>query len=129
MSRRIQARLIVLGFVTVFLVGVAVGQHTFGQPKTVLHVVALQWTPEATEADKQKAIDGIKTMAAAIPGIQNIWLSPDRVQPREFHTAFALEFESREAADAYVDHPAHKAWEEIYLPLRAQSRSLQITNR
>lgn len=112
----------------VFAAGVAVGQQKFGQPKTVLHVVALKWKPEATDAEKQRALDGIKEMVAAIPGIKNIWLKPDRVQPRDYSTAFAIEFESRAAADAYAEHPAHTAWNEIYLPVRAESRSLQITN-
>ncbi|MFQ5778466.1 MAG: Dabb family protein [Terriglobia bacterium] len=115
--------------VGVFLAGVAVGQNQYGTPKTVLHVVSLQWKEDSTEAQQQRALDGIKEMAATIPGIKNVWLSPDRVQPRAFHTAFALEFESREAADTYGEHPAHEAWYEIYMPIRQQSRSLQITNR
>jgi len=67
-------------------------------------------------------------MAAKIPGIKNVWVKATRVQPREFNAAFAIEFEDRAAADAYVEHPAHKEWEGIYLPIREQSRSLQITN-
>jgi len=112
----------------VFAAGVAVGQQKFSQPKTVLHVVALKWKPEATDEQKAAAIDGLKTMAATVPGIKNIWIKSDRVQPREYSTAFAIEFESRAAADAYAEHPAHEAWTEIYLPIRAESRSLQITN-
>jgi len=112
----------------VFAAGVAVGQQTFGQPKTVLHVVALKWKPEATDEQKTAAIDGLKTMAGAVPGIKNIWVKPDRVQPREYSTAFAIEFESRAAADAYAEHPAHEEWYKIYMPIRAESRSLQITN-
>ncbi len=112
----------------VFAAGVAVGQEKFGQPKTVLHVVALKWKPEATDEQKAAAIDGLKTMAGTVPGIKNIWIKPDRVQPREYSFAFAIEFESREAADAYAEHPAHEEWYKIYLPLRAESRSLQITN-
>ena len=112
----------------VFAAGVAVGQQKFGQPKTVLHVVALKWKPEATDEQKTAAIEGLKTMAGAVPGIKNIWIKPDRVQPREYSTAFAIEFESRVAADAYAEHPAHEEWYKIYMPIRAESRSLQITN-
>ena len=112
----------------VFAAGVAVGQQTVGQPKTVLHVVALKWKPEATDEQKTAAIEGLKTMAATVPGIKNIWIKPDRVQPREYSTAFAIEFESRAAADAYAEHPAHEEWYKIYMPIRAESRSLQITN-
>ena len=67
----------------VFAAGVAVGQQTVGQPKTVLHVVALKWKPEATDEQKTAAIEGLKTMAGTVPGIKNIWVKADRVQPRE----------------------------------------------
>lgn len=112
----------------IFFAGVAAGQQTYGTPKTVVHVVVIKWKDDATDAQKQRALEGVKQMAATIPGIKNIWLKADRVQPREFHTAFAIEFESRAAADAYAEHPAHEAWTEIYLPARDQSRSLQLTN-
>ncbi len=125
-AERILAAVVVLAMV--FAAGVAVGQQKFAQPKTVLHVVALKWKPEATDEQKAAALDGIKTMAATVPGIKNIWIKADRVQPREYSTAFAIEFESRAAADAYAEHPAHEEWYKVYLPIRAESRSLQITN-
>ncbi|MFQ5694578.1 MAG: Dabb family protein [Terriglobia bacterium] len=112
----------------VFLAGVAVGQNRYGEPKTVLHVVVVKWKADSTEEQQQQAIAAIRDMAGEIDGIKNVWLSADRVQPRDFHTAFALEFESREAADAYGEHPAHDRWYEIYQPIRDTSRSLQITN-
>lgn len=126
--RAVRVLAAVLILAAVFTAGVAVGQQTFGQPKTVLHVVALKWKPEATEEQKAAALAGLKTMAGAVPGIKNIWLKPDRVQPRDYNFAFAIEFDSRAAADAYAEHPAHEAWTKIYLPIRAESRSLQITN-
>lgn len=129
MNRIVRHLLVGVSLVGMFLAGVAVGEQKYGTPETVLHVVSLKWKAEATDAQKKQAIDGIENMAAEIPGIKNVWLKADRVQPREYHTAFALEFESREAADAYGEHPAHEAWYQIYLPLRAESRSLQLTNR
>jgi hypothetical protein len=128
MMRSFRALVSVLTLGIIFLAGVAVGQQKFGTPKTVLHVVALKWKADATDEQKQKALDGIKEMAATIPGIRNIWLKTDRVQPREYSAAFAIEFESRAAADAYAEHPAHEAWYEIYMPIREESRSYQITN-
>lgn len=128
MKRTLVALVVVFSLALAFFAGIAVGQQRYGTPKSVMHVVVVKWKPEATDAEKQRALDGVKTMAAAIPGIKNIWLKADRVQPREFNTAFAIEFESRADADAYVEHPAHKDWEKIYLPIRAESRSLQITN-
>ena len=128
MQRIARNLVVVLSLLLTFFAGLLVGQQKYGTPKSVIHVVVVKWKPEATDAEKQRAIKGVRTMAATIPGIKNVWLKADRVQPREFNTAFAMEFESRAAADAYVEHAAHKDWEKIYLPIRAESRSLQVTN-
>ncbi|MBI2957050.1 MAG: Dabb family protein [Acidobacteria bacterium] len=128
MRRAILIVLAVLVLMAVFQIGVAVGQNKYGTPQTVLHVVAGKWKAEATPEQRQQAIEGIQTMAAKVPGIKNVWLKTDRVQPREYHYAFAIEFESRAAADAYAEHPAHDEWYKVYIPLREESRSLQVTN-
>lgn len=128
MKRALHTALVVLGLVLVFLAGVLVGKNNYGTPQSVLHVSVIKWKAEATDEQKAQAMEGIQQMAATIPGIKNIWLKADRVQPRDYHTAFAIEFESRAAADTYVDHPAHRDWEKIYLPIRAESRNIQVTN-
>jgi hypothetical protein len=116
----------------VFVGGVLVGQQTkarvVGQPKTIIHFVSLKFRPGVSDADKAKAIAGIKTMAAQIPGIKNIWLKTIRVQPQDFNAVFAIEFVNQDAADDYRDHPAHAAWEKQYLGLRENSLSGQATN-
>jgi hypothetical protein len=91
-------------------------------------VVTVKWKSDSTPEQQQAAIDGVKTMAAEVPGIKNIWIKSTRVQPQDFNSAFAIEFEDKAAADRYVDHPAHKAWGKIYQPVHEESRSLQITN-
>ena len=112
----------------VFRAGVAYGQNTYGTPKTVIHVVTGKWKAEATDEQKKAALEGIRTMAAKIPGIKNVWLKADRIQPREYNYAFAIEFESRAAADAYAEHPAHAEWDKPYQVARQESRSQQLTN-
>src|SRR5271155_3323417 len=79
--------------------GFAAGQakNHFSQPKTVLQVSLIKWRAGVPDADKQKAIDGIKEMAAQIPGMKTIWLKTDRMQPRDWDAAFAIEFASRDA--------------------------------
>lgn len=106
----------------------ALGSNHYGQPKTIIHVVEVKWKPDVTDAQKQQVLDGIKKMAAETPGIENIWLKPARVQPRDFSTAFVIEFKDRAAADAYAESAAHKAFDEMYVPLRADSLSIQVTN-
>ncbi len=115
-----------------FVAGVLVGQQAkarvVGQPKTIIHFVSLKFRPGVSDADRAKAIAGVKTMAAQIPGIKNIWLKTIRVQPQDFNAVFAIEFVNQDAADDYRDHPAHQAWEKEYLGIRENSLSGQATN-
>ncbi|MFZ0522708.1 MAG: Dabb family protein [Candidatus Acidiferrales bacterium] len=111
-----------------FASGYVAGQNRYGQPKTILHVVELKWNPAATDADKQAALEGIKEMATKIPGIKNIWIKGERMQPRDFNAAYAIEFRDRAAADAYAESPIHAKWELQYVPLREASVSIQVTN-
>ena len=110
--------------------GFALGQakNQFAQPKTVLQVSMIKWKPGVSDADKQKAIDGIKEMAAEIPGIKTIWLKVDRMQPQDYDTAFAIEFVNREAANNYAESPVHEEWSKAYLEIRQTSISPQLTN-
>lgn len=110
----------------IFSAGVVVGANKFEQPSSILHVVAISWTPESTPEQRQAAIQGVEKMAAAIPGIKRIWLKSTRAQG--FNHALAIEFEDRAAADRYAKHPAHEEWYKVYTPVRAESRSFQITN-
>lgn len=111
-----------------FAAGVIAGENQFGMPKTIIHVSLVKWKEGVSEAEKTKAIVGIKKMAMQIPGIKNIWIKPARMQPRDFHFAFVIEFKDRAAADLYAEHPAHDDWLKYYLPIRETSISPQITN-
>ncbi|MHB8413620.1 MAG: Dabb family protein [Candidatus Acidiferrales bacterium] len=118
----------VLATILLLAAGYALGSNRYGQPKTIIHVVEVQWRPGVTNAQKQQVLDGIRNMAAQIPGIENIWLKPARLEPRDFSTAFAIEFKDRAAADAYAESAAHDAFDKMYVPLRANSLSIQVTN-
>ena len=110
--------------------GFAAGQakNSFAQPKTVLQVSMIKWKKDVSDADKQKAIDGVRELAGQIPGIKTIWLKTDRMQPRDYDTAFAIEFASREAANDYAENPLHDKWSKAYLAIREASISPQLTN-
>jgi hypothetical protein len=124
--------LLVCALVVVFALGVATGQNKFGQPATVIHVVTVKWKADSTAEQRQKAIDGVKQMAAEVAGIKNVWLKTLRVQSpsqdKPYDAAIAIEFESEAAAQAYAQHPAHEKWYSVYTPIREESRSHQITN-
>ncbi len=127
-------RRVLLGCVlmAVFVCGMVLGQNKFGQPKTVVHVVALKWNAESTPEQRQKAIDGIKTMAGKIPGVQNIWLKTLKVQGVSqevpFDAAFVIEFKDEASLKAYATHPAHDEWMKLYEPVRDQSRNHVVSN-
>jgi hypothetical protein len=130
MTLSLPLRRILIGFtvIAVFSAGIIVGQNKYGTPKSIVHVVTIKWNADATAEQRQKALDGVKDMAAKINGIKNVWLRATKVQPQDYHAAFVIEFADQAAADAYVDHPAHREWEKIYIPLRERSTSHQITN-
>ena len=111
-----------------FASGFIAGQNKFGQPKTIIHMVILKWNPGVSDTDKQGALEGVKDMAAKIPGVKNVWIKAERLQPRDFSAAFAIEFQNRAAADAYAESPIHQAWEQKYTLLREASISEQATN-
>jgi stress responsive alpha/beta barrel protein len=117
-----------LAALALFAGGYVAGQHKFGQPKTIIHMVVLKWNPGVSDSDKQGALDGVKDMAGKIPGVKNVWLKAERLQPRDFSAAFAIEFQNRAAADAYAESPVHQAWEQKYTILREASISEQVTN-
>ena len=124
------AKLLVAAVVSLalFASGYVAGQNKFGQPKTIIHVVEIKWVPGTPQAEREQVLAGIKDMAGKIPGIKNIWTQTDRVEPRDFNAAYAIEFQNRAAADAYAESPIHQAWVNKYVPLRFASVSIQVTN-
>jgi hypothetical protein len=128
MTSRIRFALAFVAAAALFSAGYVAGQNKFGQPKTIIHVSLIQWKADAPEAEKQKALNGVLEMARRIPGIKNLWIKPKRMQPRDFHTAFVLEFENEEAAIRYAEDPFHAEWAKHYLSIRETSISPQITN-
>jgi len=127
---------IALGTV-VFLGGVAIGslysrgaaaQNRFGQPRTVIHVVVYKWKNTASQDDKEQALKGIRTLAAQIPGIKNVWLKTQRNQIRDFDGVYAIEFANPEAAADYAESPKHETWRKRWEELRENSLSFQVSN-
>jgi hypothetical protein len=106
----------------------AAQKNAFGVPKTIIHVSLIKWKDGVPEAEKQKALNGVKEMASQIPGIKNVWIKAMRVQPQDFHAAFVIEFENQAAHDRYAKDPVHDVWTKHFLSIREASISPQITN-
>jgi cell division protein FtsX len=103
-------------------------QNRFGQPKSVVHVVIYKWKNTTSQNDRDQALAGIKTMAAKIPGVKNIWLKTQRNQIRDFDGVYAIEFTSAEAAADYAESPLHETWRKKWEELRENSLSFQVSN-
>ena len=123
--------------IAIFCAGIAAGnwrassvaaQNRAGQPHTVIHVVVYKWRNTTSQDDKDKALAGLKTLAAQVPGIKNIWLKTLRNQIRDFDGVYAIEFASQEAAADYAESPKHEAWRKRWEELRENSLSFQVSN-
>jgi cell division protein FtsX len=107
---------------------VAAAQNRFGQPKTVVHVVVYKWKNTTSQDDKDKALAGLRTLAAEIPGVRNIWMKTLRNQIRDFDGVYAIEFASQETAADYAENPKHEVWRKRWEELRENSLSFQVSN-
>jgi hypothetical protein len=128
MNRKLRITAITLAAAVLFFSGYAAGQNRFGQPKTVLQISLIKFNEGVSDAQSQKVIDGVKQMAAQIPGIKNIWLKVARMEPRDFDAAIVIEFVDRAAADRYAESPVHDAWSKQLQQIRMTSISPQVTN-
>src|SRR5689334_7909057 len=97
------------------------------KPKSVVHVIAVQWKSSATPDQIAKAIKAVETMN--YPGLKNVWTRPIKMQlPDGYKSVFVMEFASEQALKEYADSPAQKKWYEVYMPIREESRTSDITN-
>jgi hypothetical protein len=96
-------------------------------PKTVIHVVTVKWKADATPKQIQAALDGVKELAAAYKGITRVWIRSIKVQGGKAN-AFVMEFADEAALKAYADSPAQKEWYKVYIPIREESTTFDITN-
>jgi uncharacterized protein (DUF1330 family) len=108
-------------------------QATQTAPKSVIHVVTVAWKEGTTPQQIQAALDGVKALPAAFPGITRVWTRSIKVQnPKGAETkrthVFVMEFASEQALKDYHDSPAQKEWYKVYVPIRQESTTHDITN-
>jgi len=97
------------------------------KPKSVVHVITIQWKAAATPEQIQQAIQAAENIT--YPGIKNVWTKPIKMQlPEGYKHIIVMEFDSEEALKKYADSPAQKQWYEVYMPIREESRTHDITN-
>jgi antibiotic biosynthesis monooxygenase (ABM) superfamily enzyme len=98
-------------------------------PKTVIHVISIQWKAEATPAQIDKALKGAEALPSEYPGILHVWTKPIKKQlPDGYSHVIVMEFASEDALKKYADSAAQKKWYDAYMSIREESRTSDITN-
>src|SRR5260221_6096462 len=97
------------------------------KPKTVIHIITIQWKSDATPAQIDKALKAAENMKYA--GLKNVWTRRIKMQlPDGYKNIIVMEFESEQALKNYADSDAQKAFYEAYMPVRDESRTHDVTN-
>src|SRR5579859_6608921 len=96
-------RFVILAAAAAALALLAMGANKFTAPHSVIHVVTILWKEDSTPEQQQAALEGVKKMAAEIPGINRVWIKTLKVQGRgkagkdgkpgkPYDAAFVIEF-------------------------------------
>jgi hypothetical protein len=102
-------------------------------PKTVIHFITVAFKADATPAQIQAALDGAQKLPIQYKGILRVWTKALKVQNldeakvKKTHV-IAMEFADEAALAAYADSDAQKKWYELYIPIRQQSTTFDVTN-
>jgi len=98
-------------------------------PATVIHIIQVKWKVEATPEQVKAAVDAVQQLPARYPGIKRVWTKNLKYQGQEgFKQAIVLEFDSQDSLKKYEGSAAQKWWYELYMPVREDSRTDDITN-
>ena len=97
------------------------------KPKSVIHIITVQWKAGVTEAQINSALKAAESIN--YPGLKNVWTRPIKMQlPDGYKNVIVMEFESEDALTRYADSDAQKKWYSVYMPLREESRTHDVTN-
>ncbi len=98
-------------------------------PTTVIHIINVKWKEDATPEQVQAVIDAVRQLPAKYPGIKRVWTKDIKYQGQEgYKQAIVMEFESQDALKKYEDSAAQQWWYKLYLPVRDESRTHDVTN-
>jgi hypothetical protein len=85
-------------------------------PETVRHIVVFKYKPSATEAQIKQVTDAFVALKTKIPNIisleHGVNNSPEK-RNQGFTHVYQVTFTNAAARDAYLPHPAHKAFGEL----------------
>lgn len=98
------------------------------KPHSVIHVVTVKWKDGTTPAQISAALKGAEKVANDYKGITRVWTRALKVQGSGYTHAIVMEFRDEKALTDYTDSPAQKEWYKVYLPIRGESTTHDITN-
>jgi antibiotic biosynthesis monooxygenase (ABM) superfamily enzyme len=99
------------------------------KPKTVIHVITIKWNADAKPAQIDQAIKAAEALPSEYPGITHVWTKVIKKQiPDGYNQVIVMEFASEDALKKYADSPAQKKWYEVYMKIREESFTSDITN-
>ena len=96
-------------------------------PHSVVHVVTVEWKKGTTPEQIKAALDGAQALPESYKGITHVWTKTLKVQGGK-NNVIVMEFTDEAAFKAYTDSDAQKEWYKVYLPIRQQSTTFDITN-
>jgi len=98
-------------------------------PTTVIHIINIKWKTDATPEQIKAVVDAAQQLPARFPGIRRVWTKNIRYQGSDgYKQAIVMEFDSQDALKRYENSAAQKWWYDMYLPVRDESRTDDITN-
>ena len=132
-------------FVSLMIVAIALGvfagvqkspkgaKASAAPPTTLIHFITVKWKDDATDAQKQAALDGAQKLVGQVPGLLRVWTKTTKLQTqttdgKAYDSIIAMEFTNQAALDAYAKHKAHDEWYKVYTPIRAESRTHDVSN-
>jgi hypothetical protein len=122
--------LLALCFATLLAFGhgaVAAESTSSTSPKTVIHIVTVKWKDGTTAEQIKAALDGARALPARYKGITHVWTNAIKVQGDKTHV-IVMEFANEKALADYTDSDAQKEWYKVYLDIRGQSTTFDVTN-
>ena len=105
----------------------ATTQNSETAPKSVIHIVTVNFKQGTTPEQIQAAVDGVHALPSKYKGITRVWTRAIKNQTDKSHI-FVMEFASEQALKDYADSDAQKEWYKVYEAIRERSVTSDVTN-
>lgn len=102
-------------------------QDTATAPKSVIHVVTVDFKEGTTPEQIKAVVDGVHKLPAQFKGISRVWTRVIKNQSGKAHI-FVMEFTDEKALKDYAGSDAQTEWYKTYVPVRERSATSDITN-